>query len=240
MGPSTPSQSQQSTQTDGPVLYVSGEENANQIASRALRLGIEDPELLLWCETNADMIADTVVDSLQNNQFYEEDVKPERSNKPPLSRSPSLVVIDSIQTMICDAGGSSAAGGITQVRECVGLFLRLAKSTGVPVILVGHVTKSGDVAGPRTVEHMVDCVLYLEGSHDGNMSSLRVLRAAKNRFGSSEEVGVYQMESGQNGRLIPITDPSSYFLATRQDSSDVVGCSISIVLEGVRSMVSTF
>mmetsp|Transcript_35518 Transcript_35518/g.62340 ORF Transcript_35518/g.62340 Transcript_35518/m.62340 type:complete len:81 (+) Transcript_35518:241-483(+) len=80
-----------------------------------------------------------------------------------MSRPPSLVVIDSIQTMLCDTAGSSAAGGITQVRECVGLFLRLAKSTSVPIMLVGHVTKNGDVAGPRTVEHMVDCVLYLEG-----------------------------------------------------------------------------
>jgi len=119
--------------------------------------------------------------------------------------------------------------------------LRLAKSTGVPVILVGHVTKSGDVAGPRTVEHMVDCVLYLEGGgnlmeNGGGMSSLRVLRAAKNRFGSSEEVGVYQMDGGQHGRLVPVSDPSSFFLASRQDSADVEGCAISVVLEGVRSM----
>jgi DNA repair protein RadA/Sms len=122
----------------------------------------------------------------------------------------------------------------------VGLFLRLAKSTGVPIILVGHVTKSGDVAGPRTVEHMVDCVLYLEGGglmgEDGGMSSLRVLRAAKNRFGSSEEVGVYQMDAGRDGRLVPVSDPSSFFLATREDATDVEGCSVSIVLEGVRSM----
>ncbi|EED91941.1 Rad51/RecA-like protein, partial [Thalassiosira pseudonana CCMP1335] len=198
------------TSGGGPVLYISGEENANQIASRALRLGIHDPELLLWCETDADIIADTVQ-----------------------KKAPSLVVIDSIQTMLCDAAGSSSVGGITQVRECVGLFLRLAKSTGVPIILVGHVTKSGDVAGPRTVEHMVDCVLYLEG---GGVSSLRVLRAAKNRFGSSEEVGVYEMNGGRDGRLVPVSDPSSFFLATRQDSADSEGCAISVVLEGMRSM----
>ncbi|KAL7510809.1 hypothetical protein ACHAXN_007691 [Cyclotella atomus] len=227
-------------QTGGPVVYVSGEENANQIASRALRLGIEDPELLLWCETDADIIADTVVNSMHENPSFLEEAENNNSEKPPLSRPPSLVIIDSIQTMICDAGGSSAAGGITQVRECVGLFLRLAKSTGVPVMLVGHVTKSGDVAGPRTVEHMVDCVLYLEsGSEvagDGGLSSLRILRAAKNRFGSSDEVGVYQMDSGQDGRLVPVSDPSSLFLATRQEGADVEGCAISVVLEGVRSM----
>ena len=239
MGPPTPSESnniQQSKQTGGPVLYVSGEENANQIASRALRLGIEDPELLLWCETDADVIADTVVDSMYGDEPLH-NCEQENNNKLSLSNPPSLVIIDSIQTMICDSGGSSAAGGITQVRECVGLFLRLAKSTGIPVILVGHVTKSGDVAGPRTVEHMVDCVLYLEGSRDSNMASLRVLRAAKNRFGSSEEVGVYQMDSRQDGRLVPVSDPSSFFLATRQDSMDVEGCAISVELEGLRTMM---
>ena len=244
MGPPKPSESssiQQTTrQTGGPVLYVSGEENANQIASRALRLGIEDPELLLWCETDADIIADTVVDSMHESQMPFKDNEQKDTNRPPLSQPPSLVIIDSIQTMICEGGGASAAGGITQVRECVGLFLRLAKSTGVPVILVGHVTKSGDVAGPRTVEHMVDCVLYLEGGSeiagDGGTSSLRILRAAKNRFGSSEEVGVYQMDGTLDGRLVPVSDPSSLFLATRQDSMDVEGCAISVVLEGVRSM----
>ena len=243
MGPPTDSSSQgkQMTRGHGPVLYVSGEENAKQIASRALRLGIQDPELLLWCETDADAIVDTILNSMDNDiqSSYSTDYEQQTSskhNEPPLSQLPSLVIIDSIQTMICDAGGHSSAGGITQVRECVSLFLRLAKSVGVPIILVGHVTKSGDVAGPRTVEHMVDCVLYLEGSHDTNMSSLRVLRAAKNRFGSAEEVGVYQMDSRQDGRLVPISDPSSFFLAARQDEEDVEGCAISVVLEGIRSM----
>ncbi|KAL7532259.1 hypothetical protein ACHAXR_007554 [Thalassiosira sp. AJA248-18] len=248
-------QQQQAQQNGGPVLYISGEENSNQIASRALRLGIQDPELLLWCETDADIIADTVADTMYggptfNDQSFEESAV-DKSNSPPLSKPPSLVVIDSIQTMLCDAAGSSAAGGITQVRECVGLFLRLAKSTGVPIMLVGHVTKSGDVAGPRTVEHMVDCVLYLEGglmgaggtagtggaessSGGGGVSSLRVLRAAKNRFGSSDEVGVYEMSRG--GRLLPISDPSSFFLSTRLDNADAEGCAISVVLEGIRSM----
>ncbi len=255
MGPPRPSPTnnpsdEQKSDTDkqqnqGPVLYVSGEENANQIASRALRLGIDDPELLLWCETDADFIADTVVNAVYNPiSPWEGEDESQSNNSPPLSRAPSLVIIDSIQTMLCDAAGSSAAGGITQVRECVGLFLRLAKSTGVPIILVGHVTKSGDVAGPRTVEHMVDCVLYLEGGSllgsgrgsGGNVSSLRILRAAKNRFGSSEEVGVYEMEGRRGGRLVPVSDPSSFFLSTRMDDADSEGCAISVVLEGIRSM----
>jgi DNA repair protein RadA/Sms len=251
MGPPLPSPMTQSESKEnkkqakkksdiGPVLYISGEENANQIASRALRLGIQDPELLLWCETDADVIADALV-----NAFYgphlsfgldDEDGNANGRSKPPFSKPPSLVIIDSIQTMLCDAAGSSSAGGIMQVRECVGLFLRLAKSTGVPIILVGHVTKSGDVAGPRTVEHMVDSVLYLEAGAllDGGISSLRVLRAAKNRFGSSEEVGVYEMNSG--GRLVPVSDPSSYFLSNRMDHADSEGCAVSVVLEGIRSM----
>jgi len=252
---STTTKKQQQAGGGGPVLYISGEENANQIASRALRLGIHDPELLLWCETDADIIADTVVNSMYGSPSFDldDDNKGGNSSPPPLAKLPSLVVIDSIQTMLCDSGGSSAAGGITQVRECVGLFLRLAKSTGVPIMLVGHVTKSGDVAGPRTVEHMVDCVLYLEGGgllgggsggsgsnfgsgaeSGGGVSSLRVLRAAKNRFGSSEEVGVYEMRRG--GRLLPISDPSSFFLSTRLDNADAEGCAISVVLEGIRSM----
>ncbi|KAK1748582.1 Rad51/RecA-like protein [Skeletonema marinoi] len=223
MGPPVPSPTTQSElkedeikpktqQNDiGPVLYISGEENANQIASRALRLGIVDPEMLLWCETDADIIADAVANSMYG---------------PPLS--PSLVIIDSIQTMLCDAAGSSSAGGITQVRECVGLFLRLAKSTGVPIVV--------EMCGPRTVEHMVDSVLYLEAGAliDGGTSSLRVLRAAKNRFGSSEEVGVYEMNSG--GRLVPVSDPSSYFLSNRIEHADSEGCAVSIVLEGIRTM----
>ncbi|KAL3778403.1 hypothetical protein HJC23_012116 [Cyclotella cryptica] len=238
--PDSNSQFQQKHPPGGPVLYISGEENANQIASRALRLGIEDPELLLWCETDADTIADTVVSAIHGDQSLWDDSVEGQRNTPPVSRPPSLIVIDSIQTMTCEAAGASAAGGITQVRECVGLFLRLAKSTGVPIILVGHVTKSGDVAGPRTIEHMVDCVLYLEGGGliggDDGMSSLRILRAAKNRFGSSEEVGVYQMDCRCDGRLVPVSDPSSLFLATRQDNDDLEGCAISVVLEGIRSM----
>jgi hypothetical protein len=165
----------------GPVIYISGEENANQIASRALRLGIQDSELLLWCETDADAIATTVVNSMyceaaagaadpfsssSSSSYFNEDEPQYRSSTPssssslPLSRLPSLIVIDSIQTMVCDAAGASSVGGITQVRECVGLFLRLAKSTGVPIMLVGHLTKVSFFATkPRiTKDGMKRCI----------------------------------------------------------------------------------
>lgn len=148
---------------------------------------------------------------------------------PPLA--PSMMVLDSIQTMMCDAGGSSASGGVTQVRECVALLLRLAKSTGIPIVLIGHVTKSGEVAGPRTVEHMVDTVLYLEGT-DKNSLNLRMLRASKNRFGSNMAVGMYEMSD----RLVPVSDPSSLLLADRVTNKDSEGCAIALSMEGVRVM----
>jgi DNA repair protein RadA/Sms len=145
MGPSPAS----SNGSMGPVWYVSGEENPDQIASRALRLGIveDTSELYLLRQTHVDTLCEQVVTHGMNHGSRNE----ENDIPPPLSIS--LLVIDSIQTMVCDAGGTSYAGGITQVRECVAMFLRLAKSTNIPVLLIGHVTKSGEVAGPRTVEH---------------------------------------------------------------------------------------
>lgn len=202
----------------GPVLYCSGEENAWQIASRASRLGIpmESEGLLILCETDVDYISDIVV----NNNVL-----------------PSLLIIDSIQTMICDSGGSSSAGGITQVRECVSTFLRLSKSTGVPIVMIGHVTKSGDVAGPKTVEHMVDTVLYLESDFSSNHGDVKILRASKNRFGSSDEVGVF--ESGEGGRVVQVNDPSSLFLSDRRaEKEDVEGCAVSLTLEGSRPVTA--
>jgi DNA repair protein RadA/Sms len=244
MGPASPGASPQQI---GPVWYISGEENAQQIASRAMRLGIDESELWLLTETHVDTLCEQVVASYHTpmssaasvqqrgvNDFGDgedvDDIIPGQAPKPP-----SLLVIDSIQTMICEAGGASAAGGVTQVRECVALFLRLAKSTGIPIVLVGHVTKNGDVAGPRTVEHMVDCVLYLEGGDYRTIGgvNLRMLRAAKNRFGSADEVGVYEMTTG---RLMPVSDPSSLFLANRMDEEDSEGCAISLILEGLRAM----
>jgi len=205
----------------GPVWYVSGEENAGQIASRAARLGALDvSELFLLQETHVDTLCAQVVAQSQPQTDGE--------GNPTITPLPlSLLVIDSIQTMVCDAGGSSAAGGVTQVRECVAQLLRLAKTTQIPIVLIGHVTKSGDVAGPRTVEHMVDCVLYLEG-----IQQLRMLRASKNRFGSADECGVYQMTH----RLQPVSDPSSLFLQNRPILEDAEGCSVALSVEGRRAM----
>jgi predicted ATP-dependent serine protease len=238
----------------GPVWYVSGEENPDQIASRAVRLGIDEPELYLLRETHVDTLCEQIVshhlkypkyqnpggfgsasihnraeEDVDDNDEDDDDTMANETGQQPLPLS--LVVIDSIQTMVCDAGGASHAGGITQVRECVAMFLRLAKSTGIPIMLIGHVTKSGDVAGPRTVEHMVDCILYLEGSSESGsgLSNLRILRTSKNRFGSSDEVGVYEMT---RGRLLPVSDPSSLFLAHRNDKEDAEGCAIAVSLIG--------
>lgn len=221
-----------SRRTLGPVWYISGEENPDQIASRAARLGIFESELWLLSETHVDTLAEQVVASYHQTEkrTKDGDVIPGQEAKPP-----ALLIIDSIQTMVCDSGGHSSAGGVTQVRECVALFLRLSKSTGIPIFLVGHVTKSGDVAGPRTVEHMVDCVLYLEGGDTSTIGgvNLRMLRAAKNRFGSSDEVGVYEMTTG---RLMPVSDPSSLFLSNRVDAEDSEGCAVAIALEGLRAV----
>lgn len=152
----------------GPVWYVSGEENPDQIASRAVRLGVieDSSELYLLRQTHVDTLCEQVVShGLNHDSGMKSD---ELHIQPPLPIS--LLVIDSIQTMVCDAGGTSFAGGITQVRECVAMFLRLAKSTNIPVLLIGHVTKSGEVAGPRTVEHST----YLR-FHDVTFSSFLVL-----------------------------------------------------------------
>jgi len=204
----------------GPVWYVSGEESLGQIASRASRLGIQESELWLLCETHVDTLCDQVTMSYQI-RAEESETAPGGKPKPP-----SLLIIDSIQTMVCEAGGTSNAGGITQVRECVALFLRLAKSTDIPIFLIGHVTKSGDVAGPRTIEHMVDCVMYLEGGDQRTVGgvNLRMLRAAKNRFGSADEVGVYEMTAG---RLVPVSDRSALLLSERVDIDDNKGTAVS-------------
>jgi DNA repair protein RadA/Sms len=201
-----------------------------------MRLGIQASELYLLSETHADSICQMVCQACSNG---DDNINTMQHDQDRLQqRPPSLLVIDSIQTIICNAGGASAAGGITQVRECVALFLRLAKSLKVPIVLVGHVTKSGGVAGPRTVEHMVDCVLYLEGSAHGGgaMGNIRVLRASKNRFGSSDEIGVYEMT---RGRLLPVSDPSSLFLAHRESQEDMDGSATAIALEGRRGKEKT-
>ena len=188
-----------------PVLYVSGEESAQQIKMRAKRLGIKGSNLYVLAETNLDAILEHL-----------EQLKP------------CMAVIDSIQAVHLD-GLTSSAGSISQVRECAATTLRLAKSIQVPVFIVGHVTKKGSIAGPRVLEHIVDTVLYLEGER---FHSYRLLRGVKNRFGSTNEVGVFEMcEMG----LREISNPSQVFLAGRE--TDAPGSAIVVTLEGTRPIL---
>ena len=187
------------------VLYISGEESLKQIKMRASRIGAFRDNLLLLCETNLDNIEETI-------RKY----------------TPEVVIIDSIQTMYNESV-SSAPGSVSQVREATGVFLQLAKGLGVSVFIVGHVTKEGTVAGPRVLEHMVDTVLYFEGDR---YASYRILRGVKNRFGSTNEIGVFEMrEEG----LIEVENPSEYMLSGRPigESGSVVACS----MEGTRPLM---
>ena len=187
------------------VLYVSGEESVRQIKMRAERIGKCSDSLMLLCETDLDHITDCV----------------EREK-------PDLVVIDSIQTMFTERVASSP-GSVSQVREATAMLLRLAKTTQIPVFIVGHVTKDGNVAGPRVLEHMVDTVLYFEGDRH---ASYRILRAVKNRFGSTNEIGVFEMaDTG----LTEVPNPSEYMLEGRPEGvpGSVVACS----MEGSRPVM---
>lgn len=187
------------------VLYISGEESLKQIKLRADRIGKFDEKMLLLCET-----------SLGNITANIRELKPE------------IVVIDSIQTMY-DEEISSAPGSVSQVRQATAVLLEIAKGLGICVFIVGHVTKEGTVAGPRVLEHMVDTVLYFEGDRH---ASYRVLRGVKNRFGSTNEIGVFKME---NDGLKEVTNPSEYMLSGRPEKTpgSVVVCS----LEGTRPML---
>src|SRR5712691_1190228 len=167
----------------GKVLYVSGEESAQQIRMRGQRLGVLEAGIFLLAENDLDLICDSIS-----------------------ADTPQLVIIDSIQT-VTDAGLEGSAGSVTQVRESAARLMRLAKETSVPIFLVGHVTKDGAIAGPRVLEHIVDTVLYLEGDR---RQELRLLRAMKNRFGSAEEIGVFAM--GERG-LEEVPDPSAAMLS---------------------------
>src|SRR6266550_178670 len=189
----------------GKVLYVSGEESAQQIRMRGQRLGVLDAGIFLLAENDLDLICDSI------------------SADPP-----QLVIIDSIQTVM-DAGLEGSAGSVTQVRESAARLMRLAKETGVPIFLVGHVTKDGAIAGPRVLEHIVDTVLYLEGDR---RQELRILRATKNRFGSSEEIGVFAM--GEAG-LEEVSDPSAAILASAAPAAP--GSVIVAALEGTRPLL---
>ncbi|MDY6893183.1 MAG: DNA repair protein RadA [Chloroflexota bacterium] len=189
----------------GKVLYVSGEESMHQIRLRAERLGLRGEGLFLLPETDLENII-------------------ERGRE----MSPNMVVIDSIQTVHM-SGLSSAAGSIAQVRECTLGLMHWAKSSDIPIILVGHVTKDGSIAGPNTLEHIVDAVLYLEGER---FSSFRLLRGVKNRFGSTNEVGVFEM---RDQGLVEVPNPSQVFLSQRSQSAS--GSVIVPTLEGTRPLL---
>lgn len=187
------------------VLYISGEESGTQIKMRADRIGSFSKNMLLLCETSLDTIGEAI-----RNQ------------------APEIVVIDSIQTMYNDAL-SAAPGSVSQVRESTAVFLQLAKGLGVSIFIVGHVTKEGTVAGPRVLEHMVDAVLYFEGDRH---ASYRILRGVKNRFGSTNEIGVFEMEASG---LKEVLNPSEYMLSGKPEeaSGSIVVCS----MEGTRPML---
>ncbi len=190
-----------------PVLYVSGEESPRQIKMRAKRLGIEGNSLYLLSETETGAIlaqASAMQPALQ------------------------ALVIDSIQTAHLEEM-TSAAGSVSQVRECATRFQRWAKESGIPVFLVGHVTKEGAIAGPKVLEHIVDTVLYLEGDP---FHTYRLLRSVKNRFGATSEVGVFEM---QEQGLIEVANPSEAFLAERM--VNVPGSAIAVTLEGTRPLL---
>ena len=187
------------------VLYVSGEESLKQIKIRANRIGEFNEYLKLLCETSLEVIEETI-----------------RHAKP------EVVVIDSIQTMYHD-NVSSAPGSVSQVREATGLLLQLAKGLNISIFIVGHVTKEGTVAGPRVLEHMVDTVLYFEGDRH---ASYRILRGVKNRFGSTNEIGVFEMEASG---LKEVQNPSEFMLSGKPEeaSGSIVVCS----MEGTRPML---
>lgn len=187
------------------VLYISGEESLRQIKMRASRIGSFTDSLMLLCETNLDTVRAVI-----------------EKNKP------EIVIIDSIQTMYNEEV-SSAPGSVSQVRESTGVLMQIAKGLGVSIFIVGHVTKDGNVAGPRVLEHMVDTVLYFEGDRH---ASYRILRGVKNRFGSTNEIGVFEMR--ENG-LTEVENPSEYMLNGRPEgaSGSIVACS----MEGTRPIL---
>ena len=188
------------------VLYVTGEESERQLKLRANRLGVSGGEIFVLAETDLDGIfagIDTV--------------------------KPDIVIVDSIQT-VSDSGVSSAPGSITQVRECTMRIMRLTKEKGLTVFVVGHVNKEGSIAGPKVLEHMVDCVLYFEGEQS---TSFRILRAAKNRFGSTNEIGVFEM--ADHG-LRCVENPSEMLLSGRPENCP--GTCVACVIEGTRPILA--
>lgn len=193
------------TQNGIKVFYVTGEESVQQVKMRAERLAGENEDIYLMAETDVDLI-------IQNIHQI----------------NPQIVIIDSIQTLVTSEIGS-APGSVSQVRECAGRLLKIAKAKEIAVFLVGHVTKEGSIAGPRVLEHMVDCVLYFEGD---NYNSFRILRAVKNRFGSTNEIGVFTMEG--HG-LEEVSNPSAHLLRERESSA--IGSVVTATMEGTRPVL---
>ncbi len=188
------------------VLYISGEESARQIKLRANRLKVSTDNLLIMCQTDVQSIV--------------EYIKTEK---------PDLVIIDSIQTM-CVSEISSSPGSVTQVRESTNMFMHCAKDLGIPTIIVGHVNKDGNIAGPKVLEHVVDCVLYFEGERH---LSYRILRAVKNRFGSTNEIGVFEM---MDKGLVEVPNPSLMLISGKPKNT--AGTCIACVMEGSRPILA--
>lgn len=191
---------------EGSTLYVSGEESPQQLKMRAERLGSLNENTLVLAETSLQ----AVITQIKNV-------------------SPAMVIIDSIQTLFSEEIETSTPGSVSQVRECAAQLLRVAKQTSIPIILIGHITKEGSLAGPKILEHIVDTVLQFEGdSHH----IYRILRASKNRFGSTSELGVFEM---RNSGLIEIANPSEVLL--NQQSADLSGSAVAANIEGVRPLM---
>lgn len=188
------------------IMYVSGEESARQLKIRADRLGVDSENLYILSMNDAEVIAGTIS-----------------------AKRPDIVIIDSIQTMTLN-GVNSSAGSISQVRECTNLFMRTAKSEEIPIFIVGHVNKDGAIAGPKVMEHIVDAVLYFEGDRH---LSYRILRAVKNRYGSTNEIGMFDM---QDKGLIEVENPSLMLLSGRPKG--VSGSCIACVMEGSRPIMA--
>ncbi len=195
-----------SLEKDRKVLYVTGEESERQLKLRAMRLGIDGGETYVLAETDMDNIIAAINYT-----------------------KPDIVIIDSIQT-VSDAEISSAPGSLTQIKECTMRIMRTAKDDGLTVFVVGHINKEGSIAGPKVLEHMVDCVLYFEGERS---TSFRILRAAKNRFGSTNEIGVFEMA---DKGLRCVENPSEVFLSGRPENSP--GTCVSCIMEGSRPILA--
>lgn len=188
------------------ILYVSGEESAHQIKMRASRLKVSTDRLSVLCETDAQYISEYI-----------------------FSEKPDVVIIDSIQTMEINEL-SSSPGSVTQVRESTNLFTRTAKASNIPIFLVGHVNKDGNIAGPKVLEHIVDCVLYFEGDRN---TSYRILRAVKNRYGSTNEIGVFEM---LDHGLSQVENPSMMLISGKP--RNVSGTCVACIMEGTRPILA--